>query len=155
MVEVCQQEFNCLPVIFGWRRRLHYDILDIIHRDFSCMNVTLYSMIHMLGVLVMRCVLVHSAVVALHLMLHKHNHNKLTTSESNGHNQPTSMKQFSPDYFGRLYPLFTDSSPNIWYCVSVSRFTFLILVEGLYSLSTIWVNFMRTIIQFATLFMLI
>lgn len=124
MFEVCQQKFNCLPVIFGWRRRLHHDILGIIHRDFSCMNVTLYSMIHMLGVLVMRGVLVHSAVVALHLMLHKHNHNKLTLrlipSESNGYNQPTSTTQF-PRLFGRLYPLFTDPSLLISGIVSLCR----------------------------------
>lgn len=95
---------------------MHYDIANIIHRDFSCMNVTLYSIIYMLGVLVMRgvvrrrCCVLHSAVSALHLMSHKHNPNKLVnprliTSESNEHNQPTSTKHPTPDYFGRLYPV--------------------------------------------------
>ena len=78
------------------------------------MNVTLYSIIYMLGVLVMRGVVLYSAVVTLHLMSHKHNPNKLTprliTSESNEHDQPTSTKHPNPDYSGRLYPLFTDPS---------------------------------------------
>lgn len=79
----------------------------------------------MVGVLVTRGVVVDGVVVALSLMSHKHNSNKLTprliTSESNGHNQPTSSKHSTPDYIGRLYslyplyplyPLFTNHSPN-------------------------------------------